>query len=250
MLAGQQDYIENSALLSAVQAVAAATRLRQIRGRAHEAVRSYRAHRSSGPWQEADGARGTRTSRRLLENLADELSELELELSFAVEATADLGMLVQSLRTEQYHATLFEQMDLIGSAQTVSRMLDRLERSIAAELTSVVSHERRADELQRLRWALAAGVLSTTAIPLTLIFAFFGINAREVDGNRSLFDPHDTWVYLVIGAVLAISVLVVAAHYLRQWLTSRRGRAAAAGSSRVAGRRGRRRPRCTGRCAR
>lgn len=100
-----------------------------------------------------------------------------------MEATADLGMLVQSLRTEQYHTTLFEQMDLTRSAQTVSRMLDRLERSAAAELRSVVSHERRAD--------------------------------------RSLFDSRYTWIYLLIGAVLAVSALVVAAHYLRQWLKSR-----------------------------
>ncbi|MFC0861252.1 hypothetical protein ACFHYQ_02960 [Sphaerimonospora cavernae] len=79
-------------------------------------------------------------------------------------------------------------MGLVEKAETVARMLRRLGRAIAAELTAIESQERRADEDRRLRWtaAMAIGFVSTVAVPLGLIRAFLGVNAREVDPGRSV----------------------------------------------------------------
>src|SRR5262249_3411760 len=104
VLAGHQDYVENCAFLSAAQVVGSAAQLRQIRERAYDGVLDFRSN--------LDGAVPVRQRRLTLERIADQLGELELDLSFAVEAAADLGLLVPSLRVESYHAELYESMSL------------------------------------------------------------------------------------------------------------------------------------------
>jgi len=49
--------------------------------------------------------------------------------------------------------------------------------------------ERCADEDGCLRWTVAIGFVSAVAIPLGLVLAFFGINASQVESDRSMFDP-------------------------------------------------------------
>jgi len=206
VMAGHQDYVEDVAFLSAVQLVAAAAKLHDIRDQAYLAVRAFR--------QRQDRTVTTEDRRRRLGQLAESLSDLELELSFSVEAVSDFGLLVPSLRNESYHDTLYGCMSLGEGAQTVARMLERLERSIAAETTSVESLERRADEQRRLRWTVAVGFLTTTAAPLGLLFAFFGVNAVQVDASASMLAARYLWVYLGLlalvlsGAALFVTLLV------------------------------------------
>jgi len=77
-----------------------------------------------------------------------------------VEATADLGLLVPSLRAESFHTALHELMGLAARAATAARMLQRLAAAISAELTAIGSAERRADDSRRLRYAVAVGFVS------------------------------------------------------------------------------------------
>ena len=123
----------------------------------------------------------TRDRRRTLERIADQLGDLELELSYSVEASADLGLLVPSLRVESFHNALYESMSLASKAVTAGRMLQRLGSAISAELTAIESIERRADENRRVRYAVAVGFVSAVAIPASLILAFLGINASQVN---------------------------------------------------------------------
>ena len=116
----------------------------------------------------------TRDRRRMLERIADQLGDLELELSYSVEASADLGLLVPSLRVESFHNALYESMSLASKAVTAGRMLERLARAISAELTAIESIERRADENRRIRYAVAVGFVSAVAIPASLILALPG----------------------------------------------------------------------------
>lgn len=204
VLAGQQDSVENAVWLSAVQAVGAAARLREIREQAYQCVRVFR----GGP--DTGAARGVHERRRLLEGLADTTSDLELELSFAVEATSDLGMLVPSLRVESYHVLLYEAMRLSERARTTTRMLTRLRNVVDAERTAIESVERRADDRQRLRTAAAVTVVTTLAGTLGLLFAFFG-GGGPADRGRSMFDLRH---YAGIYAVLAAIVLAGAAVFL------------------------------------
>ncbi len=214
VLCGQQDYVENTVFLSAVQGVASAARLREIRSAAYSAVSTFRAGDRTH--------QGTQMRRKILESLSGKLGDMELDLSYSVEATADLGLLVPSLRVVGYHDALYEAMGLVAKAETVARMLRRLERATAAELTAIESQERRADEDRRLRWTVAIGFVSTIAVPVGLILAFLGINAREVDNSWSMFDTRYLPVYALAIVLLLVGALISAALYAQQRRAMRR----------------------------
>ena len=219
VICGHSDFIENAVFLSAVQAVAAAAQLRAIRqAAAYADVRLFR---------DVEAAGGTtRDRRRMLERIADQLGDLELELSYSVEASADLGLLVPSLRVESFHNALYESMSLAGKAVTAGRMLERLGSAISAELTAIESIERRADESRRIRYAVAVGFVSAVAIPASLILAFLGINARQVHSNLSMFSHHYLGMYLAVAALIVLAGLLAAGFWVQQRRDARHHRVA------------------------
>jgi len=216
VICGHPDFIVNSIFISAVQAVAAAAQLREIRQAAYSDVRQFR---------NLEGAGGTtQARRRALEQIADQLGDLELELSYSVEATADLGLLVPSLRAESFHNALYESMSLAGKAVTTAKMLQRLAAAISAELTAIESVERRSDDNRRTRWAVAVGFVSAVAVPASLILAFLSINATQVNGNLSMFSDHYLGMYLTIAGMLAAGAILFAGLYLQHRRAARNQR--------------------------
>ncbi|MFD3699341.1 hypothetical protein ACFWUZ_24945 [Streptomyces sp. NPDC058646] len=202
LLTGHQDYVENAAFLSAVQAVASAARLREIRVLAESYARRFRAR--------ADGATRPHERRTLLERITMAQGHLELELGYSVEIPADLATLIPSLRPTSYHAALYEAMGLTERASAVSQTLQRLGNATAAELTSVESAELRAGDRRRVRTVVAVTFVTTVTATLGLLFAFFGINASEVDEQRSMFDLAYMPIYALIATVLVLGFLVYA----------------------------------------
>lgn len=218
VVCGHSDFIENAVFLSAVQAVAAAAQLRAIRQAAYGDVRLFR---------DVEAAGGTtRDRRRVLERIADHLGDLELELSYSVEASADLGLLVPSLRVESFHNALYESISLASKAVTAGRMLERLARAIDAELTAIESIERRADDNRRIRYAVAVGFVSAVAIPASLILAYLGINASQVSSARSMFSHHYLGMYLTIAGLIVIAAALSAGLWLQQRRDARQHRPA------------------------
>jgi hypothetical protein len=219
VVCGHQGYIENAIFASAVIEVAAAAQLRAIRRAAYADVRLFREFESD--------AGGTKARRRDLERIADRLGDLQLELSYSVEAAADLGLIVPSLRAESFHHALHESVGLAGKAATVARMLGRLGDAISAELTAIESIERREDENRRLRYAVAVGFVSAVAIPVGLILAFLGINARQVVNTRSMFSGHYLGIYLVVIALIVAGAALSVGLYVRHRRDARQHRLAA-----------------------
>jgi hypothetical protein len=216
VVCGHSDFIENAVFLSAVQAVGAAAQLRAIRQAAYADVRLFRNVEAAGGT--------TRDRRRMLERIADQLGDLELELSYSVEASADLGLLVPSLRVESFHNALYESMSLASKAVTAGRMLERLARAIDAELTAIESIERRADEYRRIRYAVAVGFVSAVAIPASLILAYLGINASQVNSARSMFSHHYLGMYLTVAGLIVAAVLLSAGLWFQQRRDARQHR--------------------------
>jgi hypothetical protein len=205
---GHPDFIENAVFLSAVLAVAAAAQLRAIRQAAYADVRLFRDLEAAGGT--------TQARRRTLERIADQLGDLELELSYSVEASADLGLLLPSLRVESFHIALYESMSLAGKAVTAGRMLERLGSAISAELTAIESIERRTDDNRRVRYAVAVGFVSAVAIPASLILAYLGINASQVESSQSMFSHRYVGMYLIVAAVIVLGVLLSVGLYVQQ----------------------------------
>lgn len=216
VICGHPEFITSSIFISAVQAVAASAQLREIRQAAYADVRQFRTLEAAGGT--------TRARRRTLEHIADQLGDLELELSYSVEATADLGLLVPSLRAESFHNALYESMSLASKAVTTGKMLQRLAAAISAELTAIQSAERRGDENRRARWAVAIGFVSAVAVPASLILAYFGINASQVNPNQSMFSHRYLPMYLTVGGLLLISASLFASLYLQHRRQTRRQR--------------------------
>jgi hypothetical protein len=214
LLYGHQDYVENSVFLTAVQAVGTTARFRQIWHKAHGQVRDFR-YTTQNP----DVGKQRRAD---MEFLVDELGNLELDLSFSVETSADLGLLIPSLRLESFHKELYEAMELRERAETVSRMFSRLDASIRAELTAIEIRERQADEVKRLRRDAAVSVLSFLGVPVGFLVAFFGINASQVNGRWSIFNFHHYAGVYIAAVLLALTPLITFLVLNGQaWLRSR-----------------------------
>ncbi|GGX48120.1 hypothetical protein [Streptomyces noursei] len=216
LLCGHQDYIENCVLLSAVQAVGSAARLREIRAVAYTYVHRFR-HRAT----DQGDAHERRTT---LEDISDGLSQLEVELSYSVEAGAEIGMLVPALRVESFHQELFAAIGVTERAATIGQMLNRLDNAIAAELTSVESMEQRAADRRRVRTVVAVTFVTTVSGTLGLLFGFFGINASQVDQNRSMFDDHYTPIYALIATILLCALAIFTGMRLQERWEERRDR--------------------------
>ncbi len=213
LLYGQQNYVENSVFLTVVQAVGTAARFRQIWHKAHGQVREFR---RNGQVEKPGTQR-----RGGLEFLADDLGNLELDLSFSVDASADLGLLIPALRIESFHKELYAAMELRERAETVSRMFIRLDASIRSELTAIEIREQQEQEQKRLRWGAAVSVLSLPAVPIGFLGAYFGINATEVNNQWSIFDMHHYRpVYVTAGFLALIPLIVFLILNGRAWLTS------------------------------
>ncbi|MFF4602630.1 hypothetical protein ACFY12_07725 [Streptomyces sp. NPDC001339] len=216
LIAGHQDYIENCVLLSAVQAVGSAARLREVRAVAYTYVHRFR-HRTT--------AQGDAHDRRTaLEEISDGLSQLEVELSYSVEVGGEIGMLVPALRVESFHQELFAAIGVTERAATIGQMLNRLGNAIAAELTSVESMEQRAADRRRVRTVVAVTFVTTVSGTLGLLFAFFGINARQVDEHRSMFDGRYTPIYALIATILLCALAIFAGMRLQERWEERRDR--------------------------
>lgn len=200
-LYGHPDDVENSVFLTTVQAVGTASRFQQIWQDAYHQVQRFQADKQA----QHSGVQ----ERKDLETLADEMGNLELDLAFSVETAADLGLRIPSSRIDSFHHDLYEVMQIRTRAHTVSQMFVRLGGSIRSELTAIESRERQREEGRRLRGAIALGILSFLAAPLTFVIGFFGMNAAQVHGSSSMWNWHYYhWAYwaAILLALIPIGV--------------------------------------------
>ncbi|HEX6456694.1 MAG TPA: hypothetical protein VF009_09275 [Solirubrobacterales bacterium] len=215
VLASQQDYVENCALVTAVQLVGAADLLAATRAEAFETLSALRSLQTS---VDETSQIEHRQIRRRLARLSERVGRLELDLSFGVEAHQEVAALVPSLRVSDLHRQLFDSAAIPDQSRSIDQILQRLGRAIAAESTSVIAAERNRDERRRLAWGVAIGFASFIAIPLTLIFGFFALATSDVSPHSSLFDlGRYKWFYATIAGVMVITLcLSLAAWWSRR----------------------------------
>ncbi len=207
VLIGQQDYLENSCLISAIQLLGAHANLREISEQTYQLMRHHRhtaEHHETNP-------------RLLLQDSATNLAQLELDLSYRVESSASIAPIVPALRVTAYHEALYSAMGLPGKLATTENMLKRLRNAIDANTSAAESQERRVDDYRRLRATVAISFVTTAVGAIGLIFAFFGANSTEVDENRSMFDVYYWPIYgtimTIFGAAAALFLLVGRRHH-------------------------------------
>jgi hypothetical protein len=206
--AGHRPPLDNAFVLSAVLAVGAATRLREIRAAAYAAVGEYRA---------ADlELRNTHASRRFLEGLAGRLGDLEAELAFAVDAATDAGAVLPYRPLESYHRTLVRALDTSGRAMAVGRILGRLAQGAAAELVAVASAEWRIEERRRALWNGFAWILALIGLPAAIALGYASRKGGYTDSD-------DIKAYIIAGIVAIVLIIgyVVVASAVRRRIRRR-----------------------------
>ncbi|GAB3504764.1 hypothetical protein FB471_3800 [Amycolatopsis cihanbeyliensis] len=150
----------------------------------------------------------TAEARTLISDLSTELNEMQLDLSFGVEAYLD-SLLIPESALEHYQTSLRGAIGLTDGLANTSRMLDRLQSVIQARLSGLEAtvQERVEQRSRALSWVVAVGTL--IALPPALLLAFFGLNGTEVDETRSMFDLGRYWpAYLAAWLPFLLLVLV------------------------------------------
>ena len=206
VLSGHQEYVENAVLLSVIQVLAATSELRAIE---NSIAGSYDLVRDQ---LDALG-RGDR--RLILQKLTAELALHEMSLSEFVESATDVGLWIPALRVEDFHRSLVQSVRLMERANLVSTSVTRLTAIVAARAQVLSGEEQQLQDHRRRSWALVAAILSSVAVPIGLVLAFFGISASNVDPDSSIFDFRlYAGLYLFIGGLIVLSVLVVVGFYV------------------------------------
>ena len=142
VFAGHKPDIMNGFILAAVQCVASADRARLIRNDAHRALLCHGILRDRT-------ALGAKAEREPLSELADNLGRLELELSFAVEAYLDVGLVLPDERLSAFERDLGAAMAIPEAAMACADMLSRLGAGVEASRVQVEKREREEDDLER-----------------------------------------------------------------------------------------------------
>jgi hypothetical protein len=211
VLTAQQDYVENCALLSAVQIVAATGKVRAIRLAAYEALLAVR------DLAQDRATLSTSERRAALARLNEAMAEQELQLTFGVETACEIGILIPALRVDAYHRQLVDCTGLRDNIATVSAMLTRLGSVLTAQTASQTSLDTRRQDLRRLRYGVAVGLLSAVAIPIGIILGFFGGQYKEVNSQDSMFDwRHYYGMYLSVVGLLVCAGLVFVGLFWRE----------------------------------
>jgi hypothetical protein len=214
-VAGHAPEVDLAFTMSAVCLLAAISSMRVSQRRAFAALAEIQAPR------EADSPAPTIERRRLLKERLGDLANLRLGLSFGVEAYLDTRLLVPSMPVVEFHHALVEALGLPQSAEVTEKMLTRLSQAMAAEAEEIAAEERAADERRWRTWSAVGGSIAGVAVPLSLILAFLGVTASDVNPHDSIGDLHRYGLYyLAIVAIVALAILVgrayVALHYRRQ----------------------------------
>ena len=104
-------------------------------------------------------------------------------------------------RVASYHRSLIESMSVPEGADTIHELLDRLSQAVGAAIDAVESYEKGVQEIRSRRLTAVGTMLAAVAVPLTLLFAFLGINARQVNDTRSVFAFRDygLWYLGIVG---------------------------------------------------
>jgi hypothetical protein len=231
VLYGHSGAVNASALLIAAQTVGTAARFQLIWRKASKQVEDFQRNK------QAQAVR--QQSRESLADLADEMGNLELDLTFNVQTAADLGLGSTTAFVDSFQRDLHEVMKFKTRAETVAAMFERVNSSIQSELTAIVSREREAEEKRRLeyerdeqwrrareeadraRGAAIIGALSFFLAPITVIFGFFGVNTADISEGSHMLDPRFWPVY----AFAFLLMLLAVAWALFMWRGGRRPRA-------------------------
>ncbi|MGV9453508.1 CorA family divalent cation transporter [Streptomyces sp. NPDC003635] len=125
--------------------------------------------------------------RTLISRLSEGVNELQLDLAFGVEAYVD-SLLIPEMLTEGFQSSLGDTLGIRDSLDNSARMVERLTSVINARSAALDAALADRDERQNRVVSALVAAATLIALPPTLLLAFFGVNATDVDEARSIID--------------------------------------------------------------
>ncbi|MFJ9153350.1 hypothetical protein ACIRP7_36025 [Streptomyces sp. NPDC102270] len=208
--AGWAGHVENGLILVAVGMVSALAVLQRTRLAAFETMRANEQAAAESPYE----------IRRLISRLSDGVNELQLDLAFGVEAYVD-SLLIPETVMETFQSSLRDALGIPDSLDNSARMVERLTSVISARSAALQAQLAERDDRRDRTVSALVAVATGIALPPTLLLAFFGANASNVDNRRSIFDAHYLPAYLL--AWLPFIALAVIGYLLLRRVSRRSG---------------------------
>lgn len=198
LIAGWTPAVENAFALAALGILNAVAAVHRIRGQAFEAL----------DLDQSTDIGTVQDVRDLITELARRLGDMQLDLSFSIEAYAD-SILIPELLVESFHSSLRATSALAEGLENTSRIVERVDAVLATrradlETATQAFEQRRAKVVEAV---IAVGTV--LALPPALLLSFFGVNSTDVDPRYSILDLHRygaawalAWLpFLVLAAV-------------------------------------------------
>ncbi|GAA2597434.1 MULTISPECIES: hypothetical protein [Streptomyces] len=198
LIVGYAPATENAFALAAAGILTAVASVHRVRRQAFEALELDR-----------DAAvETTDDARALVAQLSRRLNDLQLDLSFSVEAYADT-ILIPELLVESFHSSLRDVSSLADALANTSRIVERVNAVLATRRVDLeTASQQYAEDRDRVLAAVIA-VGSLLALPPALLLAYFGVNSSDVDARRSILDLHHYGVAYAIAWLPFLLLIVV-----------------------------------------
>ncbi|MPZ25556.1 MAG: hypothetical protein GEV12_03695 [Micromonosporaceae bacterium] len=204
LIAGWSEQVENVLALAATTIVAAMGVLHRTRDLAFDALEL----------NQSTQLVSTGDARELVSRLSSRLNELQLDLSFGVEAYVD-SVLIPELVVEGFQSSMRMAADLDTGLTNTSRMVDRLAAVIRARAAVLDAATQDEHERRNRVFNVVLAVGSLIALPPSLLLAFFGVTSPDVDQARSVLDLDRYWFAYGL-AWLPFAGLLLAGFLLRR----------------------------------
>jgi hypothetical protein len=204
LIAGWSVPVENVLALVAATNVAALGVLHRVRQMAFDALEINQSARLDT----------TAAARELLAQLSARLNEVQLDLSFGVEAYVDT-VLIPEFVVDNYQASMCDAIGIETGLVNTSRMVDRLGAVVHARADAL---DAAVQEDNERRNAILTGMLAIgtmIAFPPGLLLAFFGVTSIDVDPSASIIDIERYWIAYGL-AWLPFTALVSVGFWLRR----------------------------------
>ncbi|MEO9460815.1 MAG: hypothetical protein ABJE63_11895 [Lentilitoribacter sp.] len=197
----QQEYIENTMILSILQLLFAKQALSLLRTSAVEIVKEIESR-----------SRSVSASSKDIETILKIEKSMEIlysSLILNVEEPMDIGLIIPSLRSQEFHNAVFEASSIKQKKENLSVLYSRLESVLSSLKGAAQAHEQERAAIRRGVFAAVFSGISLIAIPISLILAFFSSPVLEAPKNVSIFDMSaNSFVYISIFGSFAFAFFV------------------------------------------
>lgn len=205
---GQQDYVENMTLLSAMLFVNAKNSIEHLTQGAICALDSV-----------ADIAieshRNSKIDNFLRSTLA-ELANYQRQLALSIDSVSDIFPFIPSLRPASFHNGLFSYSSLDVLRARADRIIERARLETESKMSSLESLRAEILREKTRRWTVTISLTSVIAVPFSIVFGYLGMSASEVNSDKSMFDftQYGT-LYLTLSIITFLIFLIHLLSFLR-----------------------------------